>query len=185
MFSGSYRRPLLAVCVLGEGQSSMLSVGLWGGSMKRFCVSVALFVAFSLLTVSATFGQSLTTGDVTGTITDPSGAVAPNVSVTLKSVDTGEVRTTTTSSAGTYRFSLLRPGGYTITTEAHGFSKTTSTVTVTVGQTSISDIKMELGVSSTTVEVTTAAPLIQSTMQTCRRTLAQAWSTTSPMVAMT
>jgi hypothetical protein len=69
-------------------------------------------VAFSLLTVSAIFGQSLTTGDVTGTIIDPSGAVVPNVVVTLKSLDTGEVRTETTAAGGLFRFSLLRPGNY-------------------------------------------------------------------------
>jgi hypothetical protein len=49
-----------------------------------------------------------------------------------------------------------------VLTEARGFTKTDRTVTVTVGQTTVSDIKMELGASTTTIEVTSATPLIQS-----------------------
>jgi hypothetical protein len=129
--------------------------------MRIFCAFITLLLAFGLI-VPATFGQSLTTGDITGTITDPSGAVAPSVSVTLKSADTGETRTAMTSSGGIYRFSLLRPGTYTVTAEARGFNKTELAVTVNVGQTTLSDIKLELGVATTTVEVTAAAPLLQS-----------------------
>ena len=59
-------------------------------------------------------------------------------------------------------FSLLPPGSYTVTVTASGFSKTSSTANVAIGQASIADVKMAVGASSTTVEVTTAAPLVQA-----------------------
>jgi hypothetical protein len=126
---------------------------------------LALVVGVVLLSfVGSPFlsAQSLTTGNITGTVTDPSGAVTPNVTVTLKSSDTGETRTATTNSEGSYQFSLLRPGRYALSAEASGFAKAQQSVTVTVGQTSITDVRMALGTSSTTIEVTAATPLIQS-----------------------
>ncbi len=129
--------------------------------MKRFYALMTLLLAVGLMAPAA-FGQSLTTGDLTGTITDASGAVTPNVTVTLKSPDTGETRTTTTNSTGFYRFSLLKPGNYTITTDAQGFTKTERTTTVNVGQATVVDIKMAVGSTTQTVEVTTAAPLVNA-----------------------
>ena len=60
------------------------------------------------------------------------------------------------------RFSLLQSGCYTVSVTASGFSKTTSTANVNVGQASIADVKMAVGASSTTVEVTSAAPLVSA-----------------------
>ena len=106
--------------------------------------------------------QSLVSGDLTGTVTDPSGAVVPNATVTIKSDATGETRTASTNSNGSYRFALLRPGTYTVSVEAAGFTKAETKATVSTGQTAINDVKMALGTSSQTVEVTSVAPLVQS-----------------------
>src|SRR5208283_1178623 len=129
--------------------------------MKRFCAFITLLLAASLMAPAA-FGQSLTTGDVNGTITDPSGAILTNVTLTLKSTETGETRTAATNSTGSYRFSLVKPGNYTITAEATGFTKNERTVNVNVGQVGVIDIKMAVGSTSQTVEVTTAAPLVNT-----------------------
>ena len=129
--------------------------------MKRFAAPITLLLTFCLMAVAA-YGQSLTTGDITGTVTDQSGAVTPNVTVTLKSTETGQSRTTTTSGTGFYRFSLLPPGNYTLTAEATGFTKAERIVSVGVGQVSVTDVKLQVGSASQTVEVTTAAPLIQT-----------------------
>src|SRR5208283_4767622 len=129
--------------------------------MKRFCAFITLLLAASLMAPAA-FGQSLTTGDVNGTITDPSGAILTNVTLTLKSTETGETRTAATNSTGSYRFALVKPGNYTITAEATGFTKNERTVNVNVGQVGVIDIKMAVGSTSQTVEVTTAVPLVNT-----------------------
>jgi hypothetical protein len=117
---------------------------------------VAAMIAPSLM------AQSLVSGDLTGTITDPSGAVVSNATVTLTSDATGASRTTSTNSSGAYRFALLPPGPYTVSVVAPGFSKADAKVNVNVGQASIGDVKMAVGSSSQTVEVTSAAPLVQA-----------------------
>ena len=129
--------------------------------MKKLYALITLCLVICL-TAPGAFGQSLTTGDVCGTITDASGAVTPNVTVTLKSIDRGDTRTTTTSGSGLYRFSLLPPGNYALTAEAAGFTKAELTVAVSVGQASITDIKLQVGSTTQTVEVTTAAPLVNT-----------------------
>jgi hypothetical protein len=132
--------------------------------MKKFhafYALLALLLAACLMAPSA-FGQTLVSGDLTGTVTDPTGAVLANATVTLKSVDTGETRTTTTSSSGLYRFSLLSPGSYTVGVAAQGFSKTQSQYSVSVGQTTVANVKVAVGAGSTTVEVSGAPPLVQT-----------------------
>jgi hypothetical protein len=113
-------------------------------------------------TTPSLMAQSLISGDLTGTVTDPSGAVVTGATVMLQSTTTGETRNSTTSSSGVYRFSLLPPGSYTISVSAQGFSKAETRATVSVGQTNIADVKMAVGATSQTVEVTTIAPLVQS-----------------------
>ena len=73
---------------------------------------IAAMLLLSALAVAAPvlMAQSLVSGDITGTVTDPSGAVVPNATVTLKSTSTGQTRNTTTNNNGAYRFSLLQPG---------------------------------------------------------------------------
>src|SRR5271167_1285019 len=110
----------------------------------------------------AAFGQSLVSGDLVGTVTDPSGAVVPNAPVTLTSNGTGETRNTTTNSSGLYRFSLLNPGSYTVGVSAPGFTKTQSQFNVSVGQSTVANVKLAVGASSQTVEVTGAPPLVQT-----------------------
>jgi hypothetical protein len=105
---------------------------------------------------------SLVSGDLTGTVTDPSGAVVPNATVTLKNNGTGQIRNTTATNNGSYRFSLLPPGTYTVSASASGFSKAETTAMVNVGQATVGDVKLPVGSSSQTVEVTSAAPLIQA-----------------------
>ncbi len=56
--------------------------------------------------------QSITSGDVTGVVTDPAHAAVPNASVTLTNVNTNVVQTATTGSQGTYRFAFTQPGTY-------------------------------------------------------------------------
>jgi hypothetical protein len=129
---------------------------------KRLITGILTVMVIAALMAPSLMAQSLVTGDLTGTVTDPSGAVVSGATVALKSDANGSTRTATTGSNGTYRFSLLGPGSYTITVTASGFSKAQSTAQVNVGQASIADVKMAVGSSSQTVEVTGAAPLVNA-----------------------
>ena len=112
--------------------------------------------------------QSLTTGGISGTITDPTGAVVPNVTVNLRSLATGAVQTTTTNEAGTYRFTLLKPGRYEVSSAPSGFQKAQRQLDVGVGELATADLTLQVGQATQTVEVTEEAPLIsvQPSIQT-------------------
>ena len=129
---------------------------------KKLLTGILAVLVIAVVMAPSLMAQSLVSGDLTGTVTDPSGAVVSGATVSLKSDATGATRTATTGANGTYRFSLLQPGSYTVTVTASGFSKTTSTANVSIGQASIADVKMAVGSSSTTVEVTSSAPLVSA-----------------------
>jgi hypothetical protein len=131
----------------------------------RFDTSTRLLVliaAMALLLPSVLLGQSTTTGAISGTVTDPSGAVLPDLTVNLKSTERGFTQTVKTNAQGFYQFSLVEPGVYTISISAPTFKTTSATTTVSVGQNSIVNAKLEIGAGSTTVEVSGEAPLLQT-----------------------
>src|SRR5262249_33009240 len=119
----------------------------------------ALLVGLFALQLSA---QTVVTGDVVGTITDPSNAVVPGATVTLTSVDTGATSEVTTTSTGLFRFPLLKPGNYRVAVTQSGFRTTQQAVTVAVGQVTTSNIQLQVGQTSETVDVTSATPVIQT-----------------------
>src|ERR1700679_445686 len=88
-----------------------------------------------LLTVGTgpSHAQSLTTGGVSGNITDASAAAIPNATVTLTDLDNGAAQTASTSGWSEFRFSLLKPGRYMVSTTATGFEKVERPVEVSVG----------------------------------------------------
>jgi len=116
----------------------------------------------ALLLPSLLLAQSTVNGAISGTVTDPSGAVLPDLTVTLKSVDRGFTQTTRTNAQGFYQFPLLQPGVYTVTVSAANFKTVSSTTTVSVGQNSIINTRLEVGTTATTVEVSGEAPLLQT-----------------------
>src|SRR5579884_365575 len=106
--------------------------------------------------------QSLTSGAITGTVSDPTGAVIPNANVSLKSLDTGATQTTTSNAMGQYRFSLLKPGRYMVTASQTGFENAARPVDVQLGQLATVDLAMAVGTATQTVEVSETAPLIST-----------------------
>src|SRR5580698_6154738 len=115
-----------------------------------------------LTLVSLSMAQNIVTGGISGTVTDQSGAVISSATVNLKSKSTGEAQTTVTSSAGLYNFPLLKPGTYSVSITQSGFHTVNETVEVQLGQVSTANIKLAVGNTSETVEVTGAAPLLQT-----------------------
>ena len=83
-------------------------------------VALALFLLASLLSAVPTFAQKIT-GDITGTVTDSTGAVIKDAKITAINVATGETRSATSSDAGFYRIVELPPGEYKVTVTLQGF----------------------------------------------------------------
>jgi hypothetical protein len=130
--------------------------------VKTIITGILALSVIALIMAPSLIAQSLSSGDLSGTVTDPSGAVVPNATVTLKSNGGGQNRSTTSNAAGAYRFSLLPPGSYTVSASAQGFSKAETVTTINIGQATVADVKLAVGSSSQTVEVTSAAPLVQA-----------------------
>jgi len=127
---------------------------------------IAMFFAVTLALVLCipSVGQ-VVKGSISGSVTDPQGAVVSGAQVKAKSVETGVVFTTTTDSAGLYRFNLIPVGTYTVEIASQGFKTTTqSNVQVGAGRdTGLGSIRLSVGEASTTIEVTGDAPLIETT----------------------
>jgi hypothetical protein len=128
-------------------------------------VVLALSTALLLLSSVPTVAQT-ETGQVTGTLQDSAGAVLVGATVTAKSASTGQTRSATTNSSGSFTIPSLRPGAYNVTYEAKGFQTTTHQVTITVGATIDASAKLNVGGESTTIEVTAAAAVVNTENQT-------------------
>jgi hypothetical protein len=103
-------------------------------------------------------------GEITGTVTDPTGAVMANVKITAVQTGTQLTRATVSGSQGTYTLSQLPVGTYDVTVEAAGFKTATTTgVALDVSQQRQLDITMSLASAGEKVEVTAATPLVTTT----------------------
>jgi len=102
--------------------------------------------------------QTLTTGTVIGTVTDPSGAAVPNATVLLRNKATNGQATQSTSAAGQYTFSNVAPGEYQVTAKKGGFrTADVAALTVDVAKSYTLDFKMELGEVAEVVQVEAGA----------------------------
>ncbi|MBI3693942.1 MAG: TonB-dependent receptor [Acidobacteria bacterium] len=103
------------------------------------------------------------TGALTGTVTDPTGAVVPNVKVTAVSRATNLESTTTSNTAGVYNLLFLPVGSYNLTAEVSGFKKTVlGPFTLEVNQTARVDINLQVGEVTQSVEIVDIAPILQT-----------------------
>lgn len=130
-------------------------------------------VVFAMLLVASTaaFGQ-LTTADILGTVTDSSGAVIPNASVTLTNLGTNEKRTSQTNGSGDYSFTLLQVGHYSIAVKSSGFQASIiKDLAVEAGDRARADAHLLPGLESTVVEVTASTPLLQADNATVSSTV--------------
>src|SRR6516225_7525442 len=133
-------------------------------------------LVFSLLILAVLAGSlaaQTETGQITGTITDPTGAAVPGVKVTVQSAGTGAIRTVESSADGTYTVTNLLPAEYTITVAAPGFVKVERRVTVAVGTKVGQDIRLEVASAATTVEVSESATQVNTEIQTLGQVITQ------------
>ncbi len=117
-------------------------------------IRFAISIAYAFLMAMPVQAQSTTaTGNVQGTLTDPSGAVVEGAKITIKNKDTGNTISSITSSAGTYNSGTLVPGNYSVRADAVGFKSVEQGVIVRVGVVSGVNFTLQLGVSNTVIEV--------------------------------
>ncbi len=100
------------------------------------------------------------TGDITGVVTDSTGAVLPNITVTADNTDTGLSRTATTSESGNFRFPQLPIGPYKVSASAQGFKTVIQNAQVVAGGIIRADFKLQVGQRNETIEVEGEAPLV-------------------------
>jgi hypothetical protein len=124
-------------------------------------ISSVLTVLFLTVAIESAYAQL--TGEITGTITDASLAVVPGASVTVVNENTGIKWEAKTNQSGIYTVPLLQPGTYRISVQADGFRTLSRTgIQLQVAQTAELNFKLELGSTSESVNVTDAAPLLES-----------------------
>jgi hypothetical protein len=119
-----------------------------------------LFVLLLIFCSANSLSAQIVTGDITGTVTDQSGASVEGADVLAVCPDTDQRRTVKSGSAGEYRFTELPSCVYKVSVSAPGFKTTVRDVTVTVAQTTKSDFRLELGQNTDTITVEAVAPLV-------------------------
>ena len=149
--------------------------GVWRETMKSLLCSTKNIVfvpktfrlRFLFVLLVALIGFSATTfaqqSTIVGTVTDPSGAVVPNVSITLTNTDTGLSRVLPTNDSGQYVAVDLQVGHYLVKAEAKGFKVAEQKdIVLTVGDRVRVDFQMQMGAAQETVTVEAAAVHVQT-----------------------
>jgi hypothetical protein len=132
--------------------------------MKRFTFLCTLLLLCSCLTAIGAVAQSASSATIVGQVVDPQGAVVPNAKVTATNNATGVGLTVNTTSTGNYVIPNLTPGTYTVKVSAKGFNEgEAKDITLKLGDQRDLGFKLAVAGSKETIEVTTQAPLIETT----------------------
>ncbi len=136
------------------------------------------FVLFAVLVFSAVGALAqaqASSADLAGTVVDPTGAVVPGATVTVRNAATGFSRSVTANDEGAYQFIGLQPGVYEVSAEAPTFSKAVvSNIKLTVGQRAELRIPLEIGAQDIVVNVGVGdAQLVETTSSTVSNTIEQ------------
>lgn len=130
-----------------------------GAHLRPAIISAILVSVFA----PATWAQ-INTATISGTVTDPSGAAIPGATVIVESSATGLRRQVATNGAGVFSVPQLQPGSYQLTISHEGFQTAENRdVTVVINQVANLAVTLQVGATRQTVEVTEAAPLIETT----------------------
>jgi len=148
--------------------------------IQKLCSLLALLFLSAAISLQA---QTIT-GSVTGTVTDPTGALVPNAKVTAKNTQTGVSTSTQTNAQGIYFLRFLQIGRYKVTTEAPGFSpQTTGEFGLEVQQEARIDVKVAASGDVQTVTVTDTAPILNTENPTTGTTITATQATDLPLQA--
>src|SRR5579883_1613660 len=135
--------------------------------MKLFPSLMLIGISFLFCAADALAQNAISTGSISGQVTDPSGSAVVGASVTLENVSAGVKLTTKTNGTGFYSFPSLKVGSYDVSVNHPGFkTAVTQGVIVQVGQNTAANTALELGDVSQSVTVTAEAPLLRTTEST-------------------
>jgi hypothetical protein len=150
--------------------------------VKRTLLYALVLALCALVGSVSLFAQSAGTAGLAGTVTDASGAVVPNVTVTATNNATNQSRTSTTGADGTYRFTLLPPGSYKVRFAAAGFKTAEiSAVTLDVTETPVVNRALEVGQQTESVTVEATAETLQTSSSTLGTTVGARTVTELPL----
>ncbi|PYU00014.1 MAG: hypothetical protein DMG38_09495 [Acidobacteria bacterium] len=145
---------------------------------SRISCCVRLLLVMLLVAVSA---RAQFTGNIQGTVVDPSGAAIAQAKVDLVNTITQVSAATTTDATGSYRFLSLAPGSYKITVEAKGFSKSETTFTLETNENLNLPISLKVGAATESIVVTTEPPLLNTAETRNQETLEAQELSTFPL----
>ncbi len=122
-----------------------------------------LILVLAAASAAAAFAQASFTGSILGTVTDPSGAAIANASVTVVNLATNDTVRVKSDAPGNYFAPNLRPGTYSVSVESEGFKRfTQNQIPLQIDQSARVDASLTIGSTSEIVEVTAAAPVLQT-----------------------
>src|ERR1700683_1466563 len=126
---------------------------------RRLALCAVLMVLANCILL---YAQNLVlTGALSGRVTDKSGAVVPGASVVVRNLGTGVTQSAEANHAGLYRLPALTPGTYSVTASVKGFRDVQALVRVQVGNTTVQDVRLQVGAGADTVRVTATTPLLR------------------------
>jgi hypothetical protein len=140
--------------------------------LRKLIVGAAFVAPVSIILLSGPIrieAQAIS-GDLVGLVTDPSGAVMPSIKVEASNITTGVKFFSTTNSSGEYRFTNLQIGHYSIQASGNGIAGGYKDVEVQLNHTATANIAAVAAENATTVEVNTAAMVIDTTTSQLQNT---------------
>lgn len=143
-----------------------------------------MFRSLSLVAIlaPALAAQGLSTASLSGRVTDPANALVPNATVVLTSKDTGWERSTTSTVEGTYGFSAVPVGVYSLAVSAPGFSNFSQTgLRLNINQASTLNVRLTVGSLSDSVTVQADAQMVNTTSGTLSQTIRQRYIQELPL----
>jgi hypothetical protein len=115
---------------------------------------------FIFLVAASSLRAQIVTGDITGTVTDQSGAAVGGATISAVCPDTNQTREVTSGNGGEYRLSDMATCVYKVSVSSQGFKTTVRNVTVTVAQETKADFRLEVGQRNETITVEATSPLV-------------------------
>ncbi|HEX2715708.1 MAG TPA: TonB-dependent receptor, partial [Candidatus Acidoferrales bacterium] len=144
--------------------------------MKSIHIVLFLFVSFALAS-NVAYSQGVgASGDIKGTVTDPSGAVLPKATITVVETERGFRRSTASDDNGQYRVAGLPPATYDVSVELSGFQREVrKRVVVSVGETAVLDFQLKVSQLTTEIEVAAEIPVIETERGTQANTIEETY----------